>query len=638
MIDVCARDHSGARNGLRFLLRGLSVVLVILFSTSCGNSIFIPGTPVITLTAQPGNFTSYIVTIDEIELTRNDGTVVPLPSASNHVDLARLSSMVQFLEAPAVEEGTYVSATFFLDYASSHVTVGVGGTAGATTLVDASTGTTPTVDTITVKFDPNNPLVIGNQTSSPVNFNIDLEASNTVNYSNGLPATVTVHPLFTATATPVYDKPVFTRGLFVFVDSNAGTFTLNTRPLHDVLNSGNGLGAVTVIPNDQTYYNINGVPYTGAAGLKALTALQSQTAVLQVAAVGTNPFGNLSKVTPSFTATQVYAGSSLESTIQDHITGIVAARSSNTLTVIGAGLVDRVGQFGYAQSIPVTIASSTIVSVDGANVTPTPNINSVSVGQFIDVSGQDSITTDGLNDPTALDATNGQIRLQPSTLWGTLNSATAGSASVSLVQVDRFYQPGQFNFAGTGVNSGVDAQAASYNVNTGSTDESATAPGTLLKIVGLATPFGSAPPDFAASTIAPIASLPQQLVIEWSGNGSPSPFTVLAGAGLGINLQDTTLARAVILNGPQTTNVTALTNPNPTVLTVVPATGTPQSQYLFTVGNVLNNVSVFNDPASFATSVQSYISTAGAVRKLVATGQYDGAGNFVATDIEIAVK
>jgi len=52
---------------------------------------------------------------------------------------------------------------------------------------------------------------------------------------------------------------------------------------------------------------------------------------------------------------------------------------------------------------------------------------------------------------------------------------------------------------------------------------------------------------------------------------------------------------------------------------------------------VLNNVAVFSDPQSFATSVQSYTFTATAVRKLVATGQYDGAGNFVATNIEVAV-
>jgi hypothetical protein len=97
MIDVRARDNSGARNGLRFLLRGLSAALAILFVTSCGNNLFIAGTPVITLTAQRGQFTSYIVTIDQIYMTRKDGTVfsLPVPNPSSgqglRIDLARIS-------------------------------------------------------------------------------------------------------------------------------------------------------------------------------------------------------------------------------------------------------------------------------------------------------------------------------------------------------------------------------------------------------------------------------------------------------------------------------------------------------------------------------------------------------------------
>ena len=79
-------------------------------------------------------------------------------------------------------------------------------------------------------------------------------------------------------------------------------------------------------------------------------------------------------------------------------------------------------------------------------------------------------------------------------------------------------------------------------------------------------------------------------------------------------------------------------NPDPNVLVVVPATGSPQSQYLFTVGNVINNVSVFSDPTAFATAVQNYTVTAKGFRKLVATGQYDGSGNFVATNIELAAQ
>jgi hypothetical protein len=653
MIDVRARDNSGARNGLRFLLRGLSAALAMLFITSCGNNLFIAGTPVVTLTAQHGQFTSYIVTIDQINLTRSDGTVLALPLNQNQtglrVDLAQQTDFVQLLEAPALEEGTYVSATFFLDYGSSYVTIDAGGTAGSTTLIDGITGTTPGQESILVTFDPSHPLVVGNQTSSLINFNIDLEASNTVNNANGLPATVTVHPVITASATPIYQKPIFVRGLFVFADTNAGNFVMNTRPLRDVIN--NTDGAITVIPNAQTYYNIDGVPYVGATGLAQLSALKAETASLQIAAIGTSTaIGGLNNDTPTFTATQVYAGTSLESTIQDHVTGIVIGRSGDTITLGGAALVDRVGDLGFSASIPVTLAPSTvtgatIVSVDGVmNPSPAPTTDTISIGQYIEVSGKVNptgpsngfvnINPDGSFNPIGLDATYGQVRIKPTTLWGTLNSATTGSANLTLNWI-QYYEPvpAYINFTGAGTNT----SATNYTVNTGSTDLSATAPGTLLNVVGFTNAYGSGPPDFTATSITPATSLPQQLIIEWSGDGSNNPFTVVAGAGLYVNLQDANLlagAVHVLRTGPFSADqdITKLPNPDPTLLVIVPATSGQ-----FSIGNVPNGIYVFTDTTAFAARVQYNTGAIGPISKLVATGQYDGAGHFVATNIEIAV-
>ena len=649
MIDVRARDNSGARNGLRFVLRGLSALLAVLFITSCGNDIFVVGTPIITLTVQRGNFTNYFVVIDEIEMTRKDGTVIELPTVSEQVDLANLGKFFQLLEAPAVGVGTYVSATFFLDYTSASVAVDIDGQSGPTTLIDDSTGTVPTVDTITVNFDPDNPLVITSQNSSVVNFNIDLEASNTVDYSGGLPATVHVHPMITLSAVPTYEKPVFARGLFVFVDTTNADFVMNTRPLHDVLN--NPFGAMTVIPNDQTYWNINGNIYVGSAGLTILAGMSSQTYSLPIGVVGTpgNPFGDFTTIQPSMTAAQIYVGTSLESTIQDHITGIIASHTSNSINILGASLVDRLGEYGFTNLVAVTIAPSTIVRVDGvASPSPVPTVDTLSVGQYIDVAGQvnpndpNFVNPDGTLNPDGLDATNGQVRIQPTTVWGTLVSGTTSSATVSLAPVGwiEHTEPTLLNFAGTGTSSSADATPANYVIAT-PTDQSATAAGTLLKFVGVTTPFSSGPPYFTASTVTPASSLPQQLIIEWTGNGSPNPFTDLAATGIFINLNDPTFtgtgARHVIRSGPQETDVLNLPNPNPSLLVVVPASPTPNPAYQYSVGNVLQNISVFSDPATFAQSIQYYTGAVNAVTKLVATGQYDGAGHFVATNIEISI-
>ena len=658
MIDVRARENSGARNGLRFLMRAVATVLTVLFIASCGNDIFLVGTPVITLTAQRGHFLSYMVVIDEIEMTRKDGTVIELPTVSEQTDLANLGNYVQLLEAPAIGIGTYVSATFFIDYSTAYITVDAGGTAVPVTLTDADTGTTPTVDTITVKFDPNNPLVITNQNSSLVNFNIDLDASNTIDYSVGSPAPVTVHPMFTVTAAPVYNAPVLARGLFVYVNDKLGQFTLNSRPLHDVLD--NPFGAVTVQPSDTTYYNINGVTYIGAAGLAALQQLQSETDLLQIAAVGTgpgigNPWYDLAGITPAFNAQQVYAGSSLESTIQDHIvgwvTGITSGNNSNgiittldnsagatTLTVQNAALVNRLGEYGYQNTTPVVVANATIVSIDGVNPATAPGLANISVGQLIDVSGQVTVNTS--NSPTALDATAGQVRLQPTSIWGTLVSGTTTGATLNLQWIQDL-EPTYTDFAGTGTSSATDATAANYVVNTaavttGSPDQSATPAGTLLNIFGLANTYGQGPPYFNATSVTPATALPQRLILEYTEPaGSPQPFSTIAGSALFVNLADPLLTGVHAVEvGPQVTTL-----PTTGYLQIIPSTASPASANSFEVGNTANGQAVYSDPNAFATDLAYFTGAVGSVQKIVADGQYDAAANtFTATNIEVVIQ
>jgi hypothetical protein len=658
MIDVRARENSSARNGLRFLMRAMATLVVALFASSCGNGIFLVGTPVITLTAQRGHFLSYIVSIDEIELTRKDGTVIQLPIVSQRVDLANLGNFAQLLGAPALGIGTYVSATFFIDYSAAQVYVDNGGAALGATLTDASTAATPTVDTITVKFDPNNPLVISNQVSSTVNFNIDLDASNSINYAGATTTVpVVVHPMATVIANPTYTQPVFARGLFVYVNNNKGQFTFNSRPLHDINNS--AVGAVTATPSATTYWNINGVTYTGADGLNALAKLLDQNGELQIAAVGPAPgsgvatWSDLSGDTPIFTPTQVYVGTSLESALQDHIVGWVSGISTSggtsTLTVQNAALADRIGDLGFSNTATVTVGSSTIVSIDGVNPATPPSLSNISVGQLIDVSGQVTDATNTFN-PTSLDATGGQVRLQPTSIWGTLVSGTTNSANIDLQWIQGLeVTSSNINFTGTGAN-GANATAANYEVSTatttgGATDESTTAANTLLNIVGLANTFGAGPPYFNATTVTPATSLPQRLILEYteaaSSAGSTAPFSSISGTALVVNLADANLTASGTVHvaqvGPQKTDVVAAGTQNGyTTLQLIPATTGTVS---FTVGNTTNGQTMFFDPTSFAAQVQSDLSSIGAVQKIVADGQYNPtAGTFTATNIEVVFQ
>ena len=133
---------------------------------------------------------------------------------------------------------------------------------------------------------------------------------------------------------------------------------MNTRPLFDLVSI--GFGALTVNITPQTYFNVNGVTYTGVDGLDGI---QVQGINVPIAAYGT--LGDLSGITPTFNATSVYAGTSLESPLEDHIQGVIASRTGNSIVVEGAFLLARTGIAQFADTATVTVGSNTVVSQDG---------------------------------------------------------------------------------------------------------------------------------------------------------------------------------------------------------------------------------------------------------------------------------
>jgi hypothetical protein len=277
------------------------------------------------------------------------------------------------------------------------------------------------------------------------------------------------------------------------------------------------------------------------------------------------------------------------------------------------------------------------VSQDGvaaSGLTPA----SVSVGQRINVSGQANVdaTTGAL---LGLDATAGQVRLMSTPVWGTLNSATAGSASLDVASFNGL-APSNFSFAGTGA-SGQDAVPATYQVNTGALDQSAVAPNTLLQVNGVVTPFGAAPPDFAASAITVGAATQQTLVVEWSNGGSTTPFTSSSSAGLVVNLADANLSTSVrhIRTGPTAAGpgLDLTTLPASPLITT---TGADPTNLQLAVGSttLTTGISVFNSAAAFATGLSSAFNGTNKIYRLVAYGQYNsGTNTFIASRIHVAL-
>jgi hypothetical protein len=642
MTVLSGRARFGARAVLRAVFFGATAVLG-LFASGCGNDQFTYGTPVITVSATPGPFTAYLVEIDQILLTRNDNTPAYPLLQPQIVDFAKLGDMPEVFGAPAILEGTYTSATITLNYGTSVyqsaalLYVNVNGTSTAVSPVSVdSTGTATTAGSVsyTVKFDPAHPLVITRGVSTPIDFNFDLSASSVLNLTTS-PAQVAVRPFIGASTVPNYTKPMRARGVYVTTDTTNSTFTMNARSFFDT--QGNPSGAITVQTDANTAYNVNGVVYQGAAGLAAIKPLQINT-ILE--AYGT--FGALNSVTPTFVATQVYAGVAVENLLTDRITGTVASRSGNTLHIHNAEIESRcinipIGvALSFVNDYPVTIADTTPVTVDGRPDLGSVPIQNLSVGQQVDMEAIATPTNCGTVQASG-DATNGLIRLTPTTGWGTLNAPPASGISANLLTLGGA-QPATLTFTGTG-SAGADADPSAYAIDTTGVDTSALAATSLFRFDGLVTPFGAAPPDFTATSVAAGSATDQVLAVEWAGNGTTTPFVTKDSNGLVVNISGGSLGAThlvqtgpLIINDPSTT--IDLTSPQVNPIIVADPTLTSQ----FAVGNPSSTtgLAMFYDYTSFLTDLNTVLNGTNTIQKLVAVGKYNQVTNtFTAYRIDM---
>jgi len=580
-----------------------------------------PGTPVVTMSnlTNSSDFISYIINIDAIELTRTDGTVVTPLATPMTADLAQLNTMTELVEAPAVPEGTYTSALVALDWSATQlVWYNIDGETLSAAPVNLSNAALTTASVI-VTFDPTHPLVITHNQSVRLQVEFDLLASNQLT-STTTPRYAQVQPFVVVTPEPVDANVMRLRGLYVTNQDVTSGFYMNSRPFYALSTA---LGSVIVNTNAQTYFNINGTVYTGSAGLTTI-AQQQQNSPLAV--YGT--LDNLSGVTPTFNATEVYFGTSQESQLAYYLTGTVTARSADTITLRGAYLLTPGGVTAYIDSIPVTLGNSTAVYQDGS-ATPGLTIADISVGQQLTVTGQP--LTDSSSNLTRIDATLGFVRLRSTTLWGTQNA----DATLDLARLGSF-APAALNFAGTGI-SGHDATPSAYAVDTSAVPPGpVTSTGELLQMQGLVTPFGAAPPDFAAHALTPGPNSLQTLVVEWINGGSTAPFTNISTAGLVVNLADANLGTLhEIRTGPATLDLKTL--PASPLIT---STGADQNHLQLAVGSttLTNGISVYNNATGFANAVAADFKGSNKIFRLVAYGQYDSATNtFVAARIHVAL-
>jgi hypothetical protein len=650
-----------------------------------------------TLTAEPSEFTTYIVTVDSVTLTGKNVGVITALATPEVIDFTQLNNVAELYAAASVPNDTYTSATITLDYTSAVIGVMVNGKPVQATVVDP-TGAAVTTMSVTVNFDPGNPLIItptyASTSALRLSLDFNLPASNSVDASVS-PPKVVVRPFLTIGVQPSDTKLIRVRGPLINSSVGVQSYTVYVRPFYDEVDS---LGSLSLFSQPKTIYTIDGISYVGPAGVTQLQQLSAGTTMTIAYTTFTPSVNNLPSppaAAGTFYPVYVLAGSTVEDIYTEGLSGYVIARNGNTLTLRSSILFlndDEIFTYPAFENTALVAQSggdsqlivglNTAVTVDGTTASGL-TADALSVGQYVSARGLYELPASGV---TTLDATGdsstntGSVRIMSTQLWGTLVSSATGGVVMNVENING-WPASVYEFAGNGATAAQNPSAAAFAVNTGSlTLPAGVAAGDPLWINGIMSPFGSAPPDFNATAVNSEASVqvaggagttpapgnssapgaygcgvgsqvcvPASLQVSWSTTGTIVPFTGLSVNGFSIDLTNTQLVSAVVRIGPQSIPLTSLpSSPQIVPNTTQPITTTYAPQY--TVGNpttatvtptVVTSTTalyVYSGFPDFVTEVERSMTTASPALQFEARGVYDRSKNtFTATTANLVL-
>ncbi|MGD8785477.1 MAG: DUF4382 domain-containing protein [Thioalkalispiraceae bacterium] len=448
------------------------------------------GQVLISLTDAEGNFVTYTVDVLSIRLTRQDGTEVETLPLNTRVDFAQYTEMTEFLTAASVPRGIYVKGSVILDYTNADIQVedAMGASTPVAQILDASGNPVTTLE-VNINLAGRSELPIAPGIPKNLMLDFDLEQSHVVSLAE--PVTITVDPLFIAEVDPQAPRIHRTRGPLRQVDVANSSFEIYIRPFYHRIRTGQRLfGSLQVLTNEETIFEIDGISYQGNDGLMVLDNKVQFTAVIARGDLKFNPL--------RFEANEVYAGSSVPGGDLDVVRGTVTSRTvDDKIIVQGATLFRTDGTIVFNDYVTIQLDASTTVAkqLEVGNFT----IDDISVGQRISVFGM--ITNDQLSD-LQMSAVNGFARMRISSVNGevislpdelnylSLNLNSINGRNISI-----------YDFTGTGIDAGNDADPAQYEVDTGSLSLANITVDDPVIVRGFPTAFATAPADFTARTV-----------------------------------------------------------------------------------------------------------------------------------------
>jgi hypothetical protein len=335
--------------------------------------------------------------------------------------------------------------------------------------------------------------------------------------------------------------------------------------------------------------------------------------------------------TVSFSATQVFAGTSAQGGGFDRITGVVTGRSGDTLTVDDGTLLQNDGTNSLIQgTTTVTIGANTAVTQFGTGVTDSNGLTQISVGSTISAFGTASAVG---STSASLDASAGRVQVQQSIASGLVTgTATTGAVALKLTQLGG-RSATVFDFSGTGASPSTNASVASYQVTAGDLDLSNATANEPIEATGYVTAFGSGPPDFTAQTLLDYTTINATLVVDFTG--TTAPFAAYSTSEIELNAQNGAMGtRHEILTGAQLVNVVGLPQ-DPVIVPNSTATNT-----VFTIGHVVSGTyENFNTFSTFITQLQTELTGSILVTGITAVGQYTSSTyNFSASSMTITLN
>jgi len=558
----------------------------------------------ISLTDAPGGFSTYTVDVRSLTLTTASGAVVETLPLNTRVDFAQYADLSEFLTSATVPSARYVKATMELDYRNAEIWVG-----------DASTGESVQVTNFTdpdgnpienlevsVHLENRNSLLIVPGVPAFLTLDFNLDASNEVVFDGMGDPTLIVQPYIIAETQPEHPKIHRVRGPLLQVDTANNRFNMVIRPfIHAIHNTDRRFGTLPVRVDDETIYDIDGERYQGQAGLDALAAMPAYTATIAL--------GDFHFLTHRFVAKQVFAGSSVPGGNLDVVSGNVTQRSGDTLTVQGATLIRSDGTVLFNNSVQVNLSDNTVVRKQLS--TDNHTIDEVSVGQRVAIFGE--LLASIPETPPVLDATgsNHRVFMGITVLRGF--AVDSAGPLVANLQTINFRNIGLFDFTGTGIDTGHDADPTSYEIDTGALDTSTITTGSPIAVGGFVTPFGLAPADFEAQTVVDLSAIPGVMVVGWNP-ASGSPFTSLSSDEITLDLSGTGVFHHVGRAGVRVDLTDLLISP-----TIQPKADDLGVYVL--AGN--GSAQLYTSFANFTEALQTSIEGGSSVRSIIALGEYD---------------